>query len=377
MQNMENRKRVVWVAVFLAVTSFGLAGPSARAQSVAGWPERDDFKIEQPERKPNPPAALYRDGKFEDDNQKKSFDEYYTLSLFPNITNLNNRQSKDDVVARIRTDLGRCANAPDQQVKNELIDLTLDYMLKKALDSHYHPVVRMNAVIAISELDSLQAAKTMMDIVFGSNQVFANRVVAMSGLVRLAGPSGKGVISSDPAFEASLIQNMVKLVKMKKKGAGADGVNWIRGQAADVLAGLGSTGANDVVPQALLVMLDDTDLPVPLRAKAAKALGKLSYNGAPPAGGTYLKGLAAFTAEGLASCEQTGNRGRARQVARDALEGVKPFEGSTVSIDQQLIEGLKKALLAFSKETESAMDPEPRKAAITKAREAIESLLRK
>ena len=39
-------------------------------------------------------------------------------------------------------------------------------------------------------------------------------------------------------------------------------------------------------------MLNDKDLPIPLRSKAARALGKLNYGANPPAAGPYLTALA-------------------------------------------------------------------------------------
>ena len=70
---------------------------------------------------------------------------------------------------------------------------------------------------------------------------------------------------------------------------------WMHGQAADVLADLGRP-APGASPPALLTMLDDKDLPIPLRSKAARALGKLNFGDNLPAAGRYLKALAELRA---------------------------------------------------------------------------------
>ena len=112
----------------------------------------------------------------------------------------------------------------------------------------------------------------------------------MTGLIRMAGPkghiggaSGPGVLTS-AEIEPLVLNLMVPFLDFhpSKKD---DGIYWMRGQAADVLADLGSTGSKNEVPLGLLSLLEDKDLPIPLRCKAARALGKLKYGGNPPAAG--------------------------------------------------------------------------------------------
>ena len=241
-----------------------------------------------------------------------------------------------------------------------------------AADEKYHPVARVNAMLAIGELNS-PTAQTLLDTV--RNGAFSGiRVAAMTGLVRMAGgSSGKGVLLADEKF----INSMIALAKFHpKKSEGVDGFYWMRGQAADVLAELQSTGTKGEVPQALLSMLTDTELPIPLRSKAARALGKLDYAGGPPAASPYLKALGEFVDDAL-SGDQATNRGRVRLIARDTLDGVKPFSASGPAGDQELVDGVQKALLTLNKETEEKMNPEELKAAVDKAKASLDVLLKR
>jgi len=367
-----NGKLVFWTAAIVVLGCVGPAQQSARAQnSVAGWPDKN-FAQEQP--KPvrfDTRATVLRNGKFDSDEEEQKFTEYYTKSLFPNVTWYKppNRQAQSDVIAKLRTDLKACEGRPEQQVFNKLADLTLAYMTKIANDGQYHPAARVNAMLAIGEVNSPRAAQVLLDAAFGRGKVFALRVAAMAGLVRMAGPSGRGVLLSDPDFERSVVTKMVTCVGLKNRD---DGIFWMRGQAADVLGDLGDP--QEGVPAALLAMLNDKYLPIPLRSKAARALGKLKYGDNLPAAGPYLKALAAFADDALGS-DQPVDRARVRLVVHDAEDGLKQFAKSPN--DQDFSNELKKILQEIDKETEDKMTSEDLKTSINKAKESLDSLLKK
>ena len=152
---------------------------------------------------------------------------------------------------------------------------------------------------------------------------------------------------------------MARIVRARSESdspqsARADGIRWMRGQAADVLAELGSIGPQGEVPPALLTMLNDKDLPIPIRSKAARALGKLKYDANPPAAGPYLTALAEFACDALSS-DQPASRARVRAVSHDVEDGLKKFDKSTVSSDLPLIDGLQKTLQTLNRETADRM----------------------
>jgi hypothetical protein len=381
MRYLGNSNQVLWAAAFLAIVSMAVARHSAQAQSsVAGWPAKEyppDKSVAVPY--PNRGLAL-RTGTIDPADVQK-FDDYYNQYLFPLITRSDNRHSTVDVIKKLGDDVRLSERAPSPQAHDRLTELGLDYMLKTAGDAEKSPVVRENAMLALGELNSPAAVKALLDTALSRTQILAVRVAAMCGLVRLASPSGKGALAADPDPESErgrlysrIIKSMVILVKYHPpKGPNADGISWMRGQAADVLAGLASPGASGEVAPALLVMLSDTELPIPLRTKAATALGKLNYNGNPPPAAAYLQALAAFADDFLASCEKAASRARVRQITRDVQEGMKPFEAS--NNDAQTIDVLKKALAELDRDTANQMTMDDLKAACSKAKSAIDGVV--
>ncbi len=380
-----NSKLILWAWAIVALSCIGLAQPAAQAQSpVAGWPDKDYNQL-------NPvvvpfsslPTVLHT-GRFESDEEERKFTEYFNKSVFPNITHATNRQPpredsaarRDDVITKLRYYLKSCENSPEKQVFEKLVDLTLAFMRDVAKDSQYHPAARVNAVLAIGEVNSPKAVTALLAILRDPAQFDAVRVAAMSGLVHLAGQS----CMSDPVAAQPVGAQMVKIVRftVPKTGsaqvARADGIRWMRGQAADVLGALKNPGPHNDVAEALLAMLNDKDLPIPQRCKAARALGKLDYAGNPPTPGPYLTAIAELASNALSS-DQPADRARVKVMAREIVEGMKPFSSSLTS-DQVLIEGLQKALQELNKDTDTALAPEELKDAITKAKEAIDNLLK-
>ena len=370
---------VLWAPAIVALGCLGSTPRSAQAQnSVAGWPEREDFKQEPSKVIPfNTRATVLRNGTFASDEEEQKFTDFYKLSLFPNVTwyKAANRQSANDVIVKLLADLKACEPRQDRpaQVYDKLADLTLAYMTKIAGDDQYHPVARVNAMLAIGEINSPKAAQVLLATALNSKQVFAVRVAAMTGLVRMAGPSGRRVLS-DPVIAPMLAQKMVAFVKYHAPKRD-DGICWMRGQAADLLADMGDIGSQGEVPPALLTMLNDKDLPIPLRSKAARALGKLNYGDNQPAAGPYLAALAEFARDAF-SPDQPADRGRVRLVFRDVEDGRKKFASSTRPNDQGLISGLKKTLDDLNKETADKMTPEDLKASIKKAKDSLDGLLK-
>src|SRR5262249_23167953 len=159
-----------------------------------------------------------------------------------------NRQSADDVIAKLRLDLRACKSAPVQTVFEKLADLTIGYMTNVVVDPQVHPAARVNAVLAIGEGNSPKAAKGLLSPGL-SKHPFACGVAAMTGLLHMAEQSGGGVVAQ-PEIAQTVVPKMVAIVKYVKapKNDQYDGIAWMRGQAADLLADLKSPGASGEVP---------------------------------------------------------------------------------------------------------------------------------
>lgn len=376
-------KLILGAAVIVAAGCIGPGQRLARAQnSVAGWPEQK-FTVLKPQvarfETRNTVYQSLKSGTFAAPTDEQVFADYYDKSVFPNVTNPASRESpKDDVIIKLRSDLKQAAGEKPkegetpkaQMVFDKLADLIMTFMTKIASDSQYHPAARVNAMLAIGEVNSPKAAKLLLDTAFGRGQIFAIRVAAMTGLVRMAGPSGKGLLS-DPEIEPLVVKSMVAFARYHPRKPD-DGIAWMRGQAADVLADLGNPEGG--IPSALLTMLNDKELPIPLRSRAARALGKLKYGDSLPAGDPYLKALAELAGDALSS-DQPADRARVRLVARDVLDGLKQFAKS--STDQALIGGLQKTLDTLRQETADKMTDAELKAAIDKAKESLDGLVKK
>ena len=244
------QRKLVFHAATIAALSFFVAVPQLlRGQSpVAGWPDRveqKDYK-QLPSKRVNFPAheTVLQKG-FDDDSQQQEFGNYYLLDLFPRITSYDppNRGSANDVIAKLRADLRRCEGR-QPQVYDKLAELTVDYMSKIVQDEGgpFHPANRVNAMLAIGEVNSPKAAEYLYNAAFGTGQpVFAFRVAAMAGLVRMAAtPNGKKILTN-PDIGTKLINKMIGIAGFKKTRT--DGITWMRGQAADALSNLGDVGA--------------------------------------------------------------------------------------------------------------------------------------
>jgi len=369
------------VSAIVALVCIGLPQrSSAQGQnSVAGWADKDYVQ-------PKPVPLVFgnlntaiRNGRFESDEDEQQFTDFFNKFVFPSVTNRLNRQilndasvRRDDVVTKLRGYLKACERAPNKQVFDKLVELILAYMPKIAKDPQYHPVARINAVLVIGEVNSPKAIDALLAILFDPNQFDGVRVAAMTGLINLA---GQNVFSNPDATQAVVARMAAFVSKPVAKNARADGVSWMHGQAADLLAALKSVGPKREVPAALLAMLNDKEIAIPLRGKAARALGKLDYGGNAPAPTQYLTALAQLLDDALGS-DQPANRARIRLIAHDVEEGMKQFASPSLANDQELHEGLKKILIEFFKQTENPMKPDELTAAINKAKEPLDSLLK-
>ncbi len=384
-----NWKLVLCASAMMALGCLIAADRSALAQNpAAGWANRNDFKPAAKSTMVQFPqlTTVLRRGTFDNPTEQQAFTDYYNKYLFPMVTHTDNRQSVSDVIPKLRNHFMTSERATGgQQVFGTLAGLTLAYM-KNVAKEDYNTTLRVNAVVAIGEVNTTAAVSDLLDLIGPAGQIDAIRVAAMAGLVHLSEPRPRtnpplppGSLST-PAVADPVIAKMIRIVRASvPKTSRADAIRWMRGQAADILGNLkstsASTGPSMEVPAALLVMLSDKDMPVPLRSKAARALGKLDYGGSPPAAAPYLTALAELARDAMSS-DQPVDRGRAELVVRDVGDGLKPFAAAALPADQRLVDGLQRALQTFTKETLTAPPPDKLKDSIDKAENSIAALLK-
>jgi hypothetical protein len=180
------------------------------------------------------------------------------------------------------SDLGKKSGAP--AVHEHLNALLLDFMNQLATDGEFHPAVRVNAMLMIGDLNSVEptattaavplpdALKTLMATIGDDKLPDGVRAAAMVGIQRHA---YEGV--TDPDARKALSVAMLRLVgEDPPTGAGAAGRQWIMAQAAEALGLLKDPAAFP----ALLKMAANGKLRLCTRCMAAKSLGRLNYAGA-------------------------------------------------------------------------------------------------
>ena len=225
-------------------------------------------------------------------NDPPLFVNYFNKSIFPWITHPDERGQREDPIARLHNYFRALNRFPGSPVLAKLEEITLDYMSKTASDPKWHPTVRINAITAIGEVRSSAAVNLLMDMIRNGKLHPAFRVAAMAGLVHLAEQN----VLIDPVVAAPVVALMTKAAGAKLH---SDEWRWMRGQAADILGSVGDPGSNGEVVAALVVMVADPNLPLIQRGKAARALGKLNYNGNVPDAEKYIQALAEFGSDAL------------------------------------------------------------------------------
>jgi predicted DNA-binding ArsR family transcriptional regulator len=221
-------------------------------------------------------------GNLADKQQQDEFDTYYKTYALPRWTQLSTLSNLRGYHQELFSNLAR---AKSGQVHDHLNQLVLDYMGKIAKSDKYHPAVRINAMLTIGDLNSVDSIQTaqnipladampiLLETVNDSKQIVPVRIAALVGINRHV---TAGV--SDPQIQNPIFSAILKLV------TGADAADlgrvWMRKQAVDILGLLGNLGTNNQVATLLSAYAGDTKAPYFLRLSAAEALGKLKYAGA-------------------------------------------------------------------------------------------------
>ena len=338
-----------WIPLSLALLLAGMAGLGgdaayAQAGGDGAGPNYEEFSLSEAQEKAFKKqdieiSKILRAGRFADAQEKKKFDDFYTQYFLARWTtpkylaDLHNFRVKD-----LRNDF---RTARSGEVHGHLNALVLSFM-KKLAAGNYRMPVRVNAMLAIGELNSVEqtspsstpvplpeALSTLLDAVNSSKLPDAIRASAMVGVLRHA---EAGI--QDGEARRSVVDAMLKILSQNPPtGSNAAGRRWIVAQAAETLGFLGSVGNGDANFKALLKTASEPKLPMSCRAIAVEALGRLNYSSAgkiDAARTAAVLGQFALDvcADELRCCEKTGsNVSRAR--AKQRLEAVlMALEGS-------------------------------------------------
>jgi hypothetical protein len=328
MQYGSRQNSFFWI-IGPTILFFGLALPAARAQpeSMADWrakekageyaePAKSDKRLSF-----GMLSQTLRNGNFADGNDLQLFTDLYEKRYFPLVTHPEVRGTKEDPVVVLRASFKSAL--PGSPVADKLTEIALAYMQPITTDAKQHPAARVNAILAIGEVKSPKAVDALMQLVQDRKLHPVFKIAAAAGLAHLA---EQGVLA-DPAVAAPVVTLMEKYAATTRPNP-SDGLRWARGQAADVLGAIGSVGADGKVPDALLSMVADKELPLMQRGKAARALGRLKYVNGLPNSDAYIKAFASFGSDALAD-NLPGDSRRIGAVSRDFVDGLEPLKAAS------------------------------------------------
>jgi hypothetical protein len=262
-----------------------LAAPSAPAAPAVQYkslPVDDSQK-----KRRNDIAKMLRAGTFQA-GEEKAFDVYHTTYAFARWTQPENYASITEYRRELRSEFatGRSGAAYDR-----LVSLTMDFMSKVVNDPGYHPAVRVNAMLAIGELDVSipapgsrdlpQPLPAALDFILAvlkdPNQIDAVRIAALQGLVRHASLPMANAQTRDQQVIPLLVQ--LASTKDPPPGRTKPGHAWMRALAIEALGTLRLPGANGQNVKLLVSIVGETDAPLSTRLAAVRALGRIDYKG--------------------------------------------------------------------------------------------------
>ncbi len=182
------------------------------------------------------------------------------------------------------------SKAAHSRLNNDIVLKFMAAVAKPYADKNFHRAVRVNAMLTIGRLSEVPRSVTtpptplpaalpvLQQTVADPAQLDAVKVEAMVGIIRHAGLGGIRSPAQQPALVTTITQQMVAMVNAPPaSGPGADGKEWMRRQAAEVLGEMGV--ASGPITAALTGMAGNTALKHSARCPAARALGKLTYAG--------------------------------------------------------------------------------------------------
>jgi hypothetical protein len=245
-------------SIGLAACLAGCLAPRASAQGYDSW-----SKVEAAEETRDYGQQI-RDGKFEAAQQN-----YVRSIVLPQLALPGNRTSIVQVRQRIRDLLTRGATAP--KVFDSANGLARDFMVALARDEAAEPILRVNAMLLVGELQAADrkpwagSVEPLAAAAADGKLPLAVRIAALSGLSRQVAEG-----RADGGFVQTVGPALEQIVTRPPAGDPA-GSGWLVGQAIEILGLLGSSPA---ATAAMVGILADDKADLDLRIRAAAAVGR-------------------------------------------------------------------------------------------------------
>ncbi len=207
--------------------------------------------------------------------------DYFSLYYFPDWTQAKNAGQLPEKRHKFCLALRKAAGGAAPQFHDRLNSVALEFMNKLA-QGNFAPVVRVNAMLLIGDLNATEAVRTgvqpqplpealpvLLKNIDNPKQIDAVKAAALVGVARHVTMSG-----GDAAVAAA----MLKVLKMPiPPGQIGDGYAAVQAGAAGVLGQLGVPGDGGANAAALAVLAANAKAPLAARCAAARALGYLNY----------------------------------------------------------------------------------------------------
>ncbi|MCS7306356.1 MAG: hypothetical protein NZ602_14765 [Thermoguttaceae bacterium] len=213
--------------------------------------------------------------------QIKFLNEYYTQYGLARWTQVANRAE----VRKYREELLRELGQAEGQAHDQVVQMVMNLLIKMAEGNH-HPAARVNAVLALGELNQVEpkpnkppeplhaAQPILLQMVQNPQTPDVLRVAALVGLRRHAELAA--VADQSKGQWVTVLVNILQ--ERSPSGRAAVGHAWLRQLAIEVLELLKTPGPNGQAALALMNVLNDTNASINLRVSAARALGNLDYS---------------------------------------------------------------------------------------------------
>jgi hypothetical protein len=246
-------------------TAVGVVGTAAaQAPSYSEWryveaaPETAEFR------------KRLGDGVFEEASKT-----LLTKSILPQLALPKNRTAIDNVRRRLREAI--CSDpggeAGTVAAVQKMLDTTAEYLVALARDGNADPVVRVNAMMLLGELQ-IRGRRPWPGAV--PPLVAAVSDESLPTGVRIAALNGLATHAEADAGSAAAIRPAVLAIIAGPRGPDNDvGLDWMRTRALSMLPTVAETAAPDTAA-AVVKIVEDAKAPLDLRTRAADVLSRMA-----------------------------------------------------------------------------------------------------
>jgi uncharacterized protein (UPF0147 family) len=248
----------VWAAIGFVGTAAAQAPSYSEWRYVEAAPETAEFR------------KRLADGVFEEASKT-----LLTKSILPQLAVPKNRTAIDNVRRRLReavcNDPG--GEAGTVAAVQKMLDTTAEYLVALARDGNADPVVRVNAMMLLGELQ-IRGRRPWPGAV--APLVAAVSDESLPTGVRIAALGGLATHAEADAGSAAAIRPAVLAIITRPRGPDDDvGLDWMRTRALSMLPTVAETAAPDTAA-AVVKIIEDAKAPLDLRTRAADALGRMA-----------------------------------------------------------------------------------------------------